>query len=163
MEPDQSLYLAGAADPNAVVEVAYSGSRRDLEDGLACWAAPAGPARVAIGIDVEYGTQPGAVPQVDVLMQLAGESRPSVVVSCGAGSGCRSPAMYDHTIFVPVDELLYGAPWLTRVLVSMQLAALVPIYSVAWGGLHAACDVLRGRRSPLSVARAGVRSLFGPW
>ncbi|PNH09720.1 hypothetical protein TSOC_003637 [Tetrabaena socialis] len=161
-QPDQSLYLAGAVEPNLIIEVAYQEPRQELEDNLARWTAPAGPARVALGVDVEYGTGPVA-PRVEVLMQLEGERRPSVVLRCGAGSGCRSPAMYDHTLFVPVDKLLYGAPWLTRTLICVQLAVQVPVYSIVWGGVHAVGDVLCGRRSLRDVASASVRSLFGPW
>ncbi|KXZ40882.1 hypothetical protein GPECTOR_1554g716 [Gonium pectorale] len=145
---------------NAIIEVAFSQNREALENKLRVWA---GAALVAIGVDVEYPAPAGAAPQMSVLMQLPGRQQPSAVVDCGAGSGCVAPAMLGYTIFVPVDKLLAGAPWLTRLLISTQLAVQVPLYSIVYGGACAAWDVLVGRRSLLDVAGAGVRSLRGPW
>ncbi|KXZ44923.1 hypothetical protein GPECTOR_60g700 [Gonium pectorale] len=160
-EPDQSMYLliGRTSQLNAIIEVAFSQESEALANKLRVWA---GAALVAIGVDVEYPAPTGAAPRMTVLMQLPGQQQPSAVVECGAGSGCVAPAMLGYTIFVPVDKLLAGAPWLTRLLISMQLAVQVPLYSIVRGGACAAWDVLVGRRSLLDVANAGVRSLRGP-
>eukprot|EP00198_Chlamydomonas_reinhardtii_P013277 XP_001702614.1 predicted protein [Chlamydomonas reinhardtii] len=92
----------------------------------------------------------------EVLLQLSREARAGAAVHCGAGSGCVSPVMYDHTLWVPVDRLLRGAPWTTRLLACLCLACLVPLYSVLWGGRYALEDVLTGRRRLLDVASAGM-------
>ncbi|PNH11889.1 hypothetical protein TSOC_001214 [Tetrabaena socialis] len=165
LEPDQSLFLRGRSQPNAIIEVAHAQTLDSLLRRLNLWASPRGPgpARVSLGVKIEYGEYGPPPPTIDVYLQLAGQQRPSGMVSCGAGSGCRAPCMYDHTLFLPVNELLFGAPWLTRVLVCLVLAALVPARSLVWGGMIAAWDVLQGRRSVLHVSSACVRSLFGPW
>ncbi len=162
-EPGESLFLPGAAAPNAVVEVAYSQSRANLLLVMVRWTAPAGPARVVFGVDVQYPPPPNGPPRIEVLMQLAGQTRPSAIVSCGGGSGCISPAMHKYTIFVPLHELLFGVPWPTRLAISLQLAVTVPVYSVLRGVMYAAADVLYGRRSLRQVVWAGMQSLVGPW
>ncbi|KAG2494007.1 hypothetical protein HYH03_007934 [Edaphochlamys debaryana] len=162
-EPDSSLYIRFQDKPNVIVETAYTEGRKSLEESMALWCGPHGPAKVAIGIDVQYCPPQPLAPRVEVLMQLEGEQRPSVLVSCGAGSGCRSPAMYEHTLFVPLRLVLYGTPWLTQMLIAAWLAVVIPVYSITWGAFYAVQDVLCGRRSVLSLAGACVRSLRGPW
>ncbi|PNW77045.1 hypothetical protein CHLRE_10g420000v5 [Chlamydomonas reinhardtii] len=149
--------------PNMVFETAYSQRRRDLERVMCGWLVPSGPALVVVGVDIQYPHPPRTPPRVEVLLQLSREARAGAAVHCGAGSGCVSPVMYDHTLWVPVDRLLRGAPWTTRLLACLCLACLVPLYSVLWGGRYALEDVLTGRRRLLDVASASVRSLGGPW
>ncbi|KAG2423958.1 hypothetical protein HXX76_014899 [Chlamydomonas incerta] len=153
-----------------IFEVAYSQRRRDhsqrrrdLEQVMAGWVGPAGPARVVVGVDIQCPHPTNTPPRLEVLLQLGGQARPGAVVQYGAGSGCVSPYMYDHTLWVPVNELLYGVPWTVRLLVSLYLAWIVPVLSVLWGGHFAVEDVLRGRRRLLDVVCATVRSLGGPW
>lgn len=120
---------------------------------------------MALGVDIEHTTnpQPGEVPRIEVLLQRRGEPRPRVVAQCGAGSGCTTYGMYDSTLYLPVDELLYGVPYLLRLAVKVLLAVWVPLIGVLLGGLCGVWSVLRGRRSVLSVACGFVRSLWGPW
>lgn len=162
-EPDESLFLPGADAPNAVVEIAYSQSSADLLRIMARWTAPAGPARVVFGVDVQYPPPPTGPPRIKVSMQLAGETKPSVNVRCGVDSGCISPAMHDYTIFVPLRQLLFGVPWPTRLAISLQLMVTVPFYSGLRGVTYAAADVLYRRRGLWEVVWAGMRSLAGPW
>ncbi len=144
-------------------QVAYALSRSSLLQRMRDWVGPGGPARVAIGVDIKHRGPKGEMPRIEVMLQLRGQSSPSATVQCGADSGCCSPGMYDSTLFVPVNELLFGSPWFLRLLISMQLAVVVPLVGVVLGGLFAARDVLRGRRSLASVASSCLRSLRGPW
>ncbi|KAG2482619.1 hypothetical protein HYH03_018461 [Edaphochlamys debaryana] len=162
-EPDDSFYVGRRREPNVVVEMGYVRPRPRLLAALADWTAPVGPARVSIALSIDIDTPAGTPPGIEVMMQLEGQQRPSVTISCGAGSGCRSWALYDYTLFVPLAGVLYGAPRLTWVLAHVWLAVFVPLYSVTWGVLYAALDLLYGRRTILGVASACLRSLRGPW
>lgn len=158
MHPHVSLPAGG-------MQVAHIRSRRDLEADMARWVYPTGPARLVLGIDIERtaNPQPDTLPRIEVLLQRRGEPRPSVVAPCGAGSDCTTYGMYDSTLYLPVDELLYGLPYILRLAVKVQLAIMVPLVAVLWGGVCAVLSVLRGRRSVLGVVGGFVRSLWGPW
>ncbi|KAG2424525.1 hypothetical protein HXX76_014406 [Chlamydomonas incerta] len=129
---------------------------------MSWFAAPSGPARLVFGVDVQYPPPAGAPPRIEIFMQRPGQQPDFVTVSCGAGSGCVAPALREYTIFLPLHDVLFGVSWLTRAVISAQLAVLVPLYSL-YGCLYAVCDVLRGRRSAWQLAKACVRSMWGPW
>jgi hypothetical protein len=160
-EPDQCL-IVRRNPPHIFVEVAYSQSRRRLFEAMSRWTAPSGPARLVFGVDVQYPPPAGVPPRIDIFMQRPGQQQPEVVVACGAGSGCIAPALREYTIFLPFHDVLFGVSWLTRTAISIQLAVMVPLYSM-YGGLYAVWDVLCGRRSVWRLAQACVRSMGGPW
>lgn len=159
-EPDESLCVRGNP-PHVFVEVAYAKSRSSLLQAMSRWAAPSGPARLVFGVDVQYPPPAGVPPRIAIFMQRPGQ-QPAVAVSCGAGSGCIAPALREYTIFLPLDDVLFGVSWLTRTVISLQLAVLVPLYSL-YGCVYALFDVLCGRRSVWQLVKASFQSMGGPW